>query len=188
MKENLLFKWCKNRILGLRIFGRESGQSIVEFALILPLLLIFLTLPIDYARLIYTQMVLNSAATEALAQVEPDNVAYTATLPDKIKDSVVKSYGDQIDVSAMHIEKLQVGNKDKKGYVYYVYNSDKGSDPSFAKWFEKRNSNFHCRTVSLKLSVEFKPITFLGQQFLGSSRRIDTREYSRDVYAEGYQP
>ena len=47
-----------------RIKRRESGQSIVEFALVLPILLALLCGIIDFGWLYYNQITLNNAARE----------------------------------------------------------------------------------------------------------------------------
>ncbi len=48
----------------LRIKKRESGQAIVEFALVLPILLLLLCGIIDFGWLYYNQITLNNASRE----------------------------------------------------------------------------------------------------------------------------
>ncbi|MBN2410664.1 pilus assembly protein [candidate division KSB1 bacterium] len=52
----------KNRLLNL--FKRKNGQSIVEFALILPVLILILMGIIEFGRLLETTNILTSAARE----------------------------------------------------------------------------------------------------------------------------
>ena len=178
----ILLRDFKKKILS------ECGQSMTEFAIILPLVIIFLSLPFDYARLILAKINLNSAATEALSNLKTTDMAPSGTgVRDAIIDSINKSYGTKLDVGRISFDKLTVANSKKEDYTYYVYTSDKANNP-FDKQFDERNSNYSCQTVTLKMSLDFVPVTFLGRSILGSSVNVSTREYSRDVYVEGYKP
>ena len=84
MRVVLLLKFSK------KIFN-EKGQALTEFAIILLLLM----LPFDYARLIYTKMSLNSAATEALATLKPSDVGGpggSGSPSQVVLDSINRSY------------------------------------------------------------------------------------------------
>ena len=50
-----------------RVHRKEKGQSLVEFALILPLLLLILAGVLDVARLYYVYVVLTDAASEGVS-------------------------------------------------------------------------------------------------------------------------
>ena len=67
-----------------KVQRREKGQSLVEFALILPLLLILLAGVIDVARLYYVYVVLTDAASEgvAYAAINPPSDPGDPTDPD----------------------------------------------------------------------------------------------------------
>ena len=183
MRLVLLLKFSK------KIFN-EKGQALTEFAIILPIILLLLMLPFDYARLIYTKMSLNSAATEALATLKPSDVGGpggSGSPSQVVLDSINRSYGNSIDVGRVSIDRLDISNEGKKEYTYYVYTSDKAHNP-FDKQFDERASNYFCKTVSLKISFDFQPVTFLGRQLMGRDVKVSSREYSRDIYVEGYRP
>lgn len=57
----------------MRKLLRESGAAAVEFALVLPLLLILLAGIVDFGRAFYTQVVLTNAAREGARLVAMDN-------------------------------------------------------------------------------------------------------------------
>ena len=114
MKVVLLLKFSK------KVFS-EKGQALTEFAIILPIILLLLMLPFDYARLIYTKMNLNSAATEALASLKPGDVGgsgSSGSASQVILDSINRSYGRNIDVGRVSIDRLDVGNEGRKNYTY----------------------------------------------------------------------
>lgn len=185
MKVRSLYNFPKKIKNIARRWRAEKGQSIAEFTLILPIIMLLAMLPIDYARLMYTKMLLNTAATEALAQLETDDI--TGGVAGNVINIIDESYGDRLDVGRVSVENLTVGSKDKQDYIYYVYSSEKALE-AFENQFEARPSNYASYVVKMKLAMDVEPITFLGKQFLGSNVKIQSREYARDIYAEGYTP
>lgn len=163
----------------------EHGQAIVEFALILPILLILLLLPIDFYRYIDMKMLLNSAASESLSQLDYASVSSGSTASN-LMNTIHLTYGDQMDTGRVTINKLELGSTDTKNYTYYVYSSDKADPSNFWNQFEERPSTYQCQSVELQLSYELQPITFWGRWMLGSSCRINSRCFSRAIYAGGY--
>lgn len=163
----------------------ESGQAIVEFALILPLLLLILLLPIDFYRCINTKMILNSAASESLCQADYASVA-NGTLANDLMDTIRATYGDQLDAGRVTVEKLDLGAKSTETYTYYVYSSDKADPGNFWNQFESRPSSYEGQHIELQLSYEVEPITIWGEMFLGTSYQVKSRSFSRTIYAGGY--
>ncbi len=163
----------------------EKGQSVTEFALILPFILVLMMAPIDLARVIYTQMQLNSAATESLSQL--DDTVDAANIYGKIMDSVRESYGDVLDSGKVAVDALKMEPAKKENYTYYVYSSDLAGNP-FDKQFEARSSNFSYVRVQYRLSLELEPLTFVGKMLMGDRITVSSRDYSRNVYTGGYVP
>jgi len=54
-----------NKPLNRHSFSNEKGAAAVEFAIILPLLLLLILLMIDFGRLLFVEISLNSASREA---------------------------------------------------------------------------------------------------------------------------
>lgn len=163
----------------------EHGQAIVEFALILPILLILLLLPVDFYRCIQVKMLLNSAASESLSQLDYSSVANGSTVNDLI-GTIHLTYGDQLDTGRVTINRLDLGSTDTKNYTYYVYSSDRANTSNFWNQFEERPSTYQCQSVELQLSYELQPITFWGRWMLGPSYQINSRCFSRSLYVGGY--
>jgi Flp pilus assembly protein TadG len=60
-----------------RLWGSEDGQALVEFALVVPLLLLLIVGLIEFARAWNTQQVLTDAAREALRNSVVANPSFT---------------------------------------------------------------------------------------------------------------
>ncbi len=164
----------------------ETGQSLVEFAIILPILVLLLTLPVDFFRYINTKMILSSAASESIGQLNYASVSSGSAEAD-IKKMINDYYGDRLDNDKVQID-FNKGSLVKKNYTYYVYSSDK-ADPNplnYGKQFEKRPSSYQCMEIQVQFSYELSPITYWGVLFLGNTFDIKTPAYTRKVYAGGY--
>jgi hypothetical protein len=169
----------------------ESGQSLVELVLILPLLIMLLTLPVDYFRYINTKMILSSAASEFIGDLNYTS-ANSGTAQADILHKVDIYYGDSIDSSKVHVSHYAVGAATDfdNDYKYWVYSSDL-ADPNPANYwdqFDGRDSDYHVAPVELQLSYDMEPITFWGVLFLGSNFEVETPVYTREVYESGYKP
>ena len=93
-------------ILSLR--DTELGQSLVEFAMVLPMFLVLIFTLIDFGRGFFTWMMLTNAAREGAraAAVQSDS----ATVDQKIWDSLCSSYPSNcsVDTSKMTVVKTNV--------------------------------------------------------------------------------
>ena len=179
-----LYNTIKSAAAGVK---GESGQSMAEFVILIPVVLIIMMLPLDYARAFYSRMLLNTATTEALSQLAPGDITGGAGVRSKLINSISVSYGDILDVGRISIDSMVLSGDNKKDYTYYVYTSDKSKE-AFENQFDKRDSNYIYKTVKIKVSLDMTPLTPLGRQFLGDTFKVSTREYSRNVYLEGYVP
>lgn len=165
--------------------GNEAGQSVTEFVVILPILLLLLLVPVDFYRAIDLQMQLNSAAADCLNSLQFSDIE-NQRFDEVFMEAMEVQYGDLIDMSTLGIEKLEVELPVTEEYTYYVYSSDKASERRYQDRFEARPANYsHCR-VTTQLHCEMKPITFWGSMFLGEVYDVESKEVSREIYSGGY--
>ena len=177
MREKLKFRRFKNT---------ESGQAVVEFALIIPILILLITLPVDYFRYINTKMILCSAASESIGNLTYDSVK-NHTIANDISAVLSVTYQDRLDVGNVMIENISTVDKGKIDYTYYVYSSAKHDPYNFGSQFEERPSNYKCTQINMQLTYEIEPITFWGELYLGGNKvKVETPIYSRSVYSGGY--
>ena len=172
----------------LNWLSTEKGQSLVEFAIILPILVLLLTLPVDYFRYINTKMILSSAASECIGELNYTSVSSGNAVSD-IKQTLDDNYGDRLESDEVGIS-FDKGSLDKKSYSYYVYSSAKADpDPShYWNQFEDRPGSYQCMEVEVKFNYEMSPITYWGVFFLGNTFEVNTPVYTRKIYAGGYTP
>ncbi|WHH57945.1 TadE/TadG family type IV pilus assembly protein [Petroclostridium sp. X23] len=166
----------------------ETGQSLVEFAIILPILVLLLTLPVDFFRYVNTKMILSSAASESISRLNYASVS-SGNAVNEIMQTINDYYGDRLDSSRVQIS-FNMGSLEDENYTYYVYSSAKANpDPShYWDQFEDRPASYQCMEVQVQFSYELSPITYWGVLFLGSTFDVQTPAYTRNVYAGGYTP
>ncbi len=176
----------------------ESGQSILEFALILPLLLLLALVPVDFFRYAVTRMNLESAAVDALNHVTGEDLSdgTKGKAEETIQTVLLNLYTGEGKPKISFDEFILVEGDENAEYPYYVYFSDRSGEDAFGDRFEKRFSNYSYYRASLQLSCDFKPVTLLGKGYFlfGSENRGDERTvtvYSsvvrKDIFAEGYR-
>lgn len=176
MKEKL---WSRRK--------EENGQSVMEFALILPILVLLFTLPVDFFLYMNTQMTLSSAASESINRLEYSDI-YTGTGSNKVMEVIVQNFTERLDPGRVVIEELEAGLSNKNDYTYYVYSSDLANPADFGSQFEVRPGSYQFTEVQLQLSYERSPVTFWGALFLGDTYEVKTPVYSRNIYISGYTP
>ncbi|SHI18926.1 TadE-like protein [Sporobacter termitidis DSM 10068] len=164
----------------------ETGQSLVELALILPLLIMLLTVPVDYFRYINTKTILSSAASESIGQLSYASID-SGSADSDIRETARDCYKDRLDSNKIGVD-FTHGRLENVEYPYYVYSSDRQDPDNYWNQFDPRDSNYQTMEVHLQLSYELTPITFWGVMFLGDSINVQTPVYTRSVYAGGYKP
>lgn len=81
------------RVVLRRLRRREHGQSLVEFALLIPVLLIFVVAVIDFGKALFTYQVITNAAREGARRAAVANEASDSV----IRAAIVESLGPVAD-------------------------------------------------------------------------------------------
>ena len=172
-----------------RILKKEKGQSLVEFALILPIIILIVMIPIDFFRYMNTKILLSSAASECICNVNYDEIS-KGTVQSTITSILQKNYSDRLDTDEVNINFAYNGSTKKENYTFYVYSSDKANTDAKRFWeqFQSRASNYTKAPIELNLSYNMSPITFWGSFFFGKTIKINTKTFDREVYVNGYEP
>ncbi|MEO5941473.1 MAG: TadE/TadG family type IV pilus assembly protein [Candidatus Limnocylindrales bacterium] len=99
------------RTLGRHLATRSRGQSLVEFALILPLFLVFVAACLDLGRVFYANISLNNAAREGAMQAASKTGTFIQDGPcDPVNNTVVcrvqfESKGSQVAIASTDIKR-----------------------------------------------------------------------------------
>lgn len=165
----------------------ENGQSILEFALILPIIVLLFTAPVDFFICMNTKMTLSSAASECISRLDYSDVS-SGTVSNKVTQIITQNFTERLDPLKVNIEELNAGSSHKNDYSYYVYSSDRANPSDFGSQFEVRPGSYEYTEVQLQLSYERSAVTFWGTFFLGNTYKVKTPVYSRDIYISGYTP
>ncbi len=162
----------------------EDGQAAVEFAIVAIVLALLIAMPIDLYRYAAAKTVLSSATSEALSQINADEIDDTSALSVHALDVASDMYGDRI--AGLAVSGVSVSPSSQKvDYDYRVYSSDLAND---SDQFEARSSNYSYRTVKLSLSCDWSAVTVLGTLVFGDgSIRIEGDALTKDVLVEGYR-
>jgi Flp pilus assembly protein TadG len=143
---------------------RHSGQSLVEFALIFPLIFFLTVSFLDLGRAVFYYSSLTNAVREATryAIVHKDEIiaAYNSPTNNSLQDKVLEYAFGLSDIS----DPLT-----KEDIVIIIP--------------EKVNDNF--TTVSIKAVYTFKPITPGMKELFGSSEGIDLTAQSKMLISPG---
>lgn len=165
----------------------EEGQSVLEFALVLPILILLLTVPLDFFIYMNTQMNLSSAASECISQLEYSDIL-AGTEGTTVREVLEDNFAKRLEPEKVKVEELKAESSRKHNYTYYVYSSDLADPANFAGQFESRPASYQSSTLTLQLSYERRAVTFWGAMFLGNTYEVKTPVYTRNIFVNGYTP
>lgn len=158
------------------LIKNESGQSLVEFALILPILIILLSMVVDVWRVYDTKLLLQSVASEcAIHLAEKDDVYKLRNKELELKESLNKlidgQYGNRLDRKKRNVTVSLGKNEITEKFTYHVDNNThyrgNGSLNGFAQT-KLITKKYKDASITVTYDVDFwMPLTSL---FYGGSK------------------
>lgn len=149
----------------------EKGQSLVEFAMVLPILLIILGMAVDIARVVDAKILVQSAACESVRQISS-----RSTMTSEV-NTVLATYYDRLNKTKLTTS-VTATSTSNRNYTYHAYNSLTGKfvdKSSYIKYFDA--------TVNLTYKVPI--ITPMAQLVMGKEKVINSK-FTRMILEGGF--
>ncbi len=156
----------------LKKIKNEIGQSLVEFALVLPIMLILLGMVVDVARIIDAKIMLQNAASESARQIVTEDQMESEV------NRVIAQYYDRLDASNLDL-KVSKTNVKRRNYQYHSMTNQSMifvNNPSYIDTFDA--------TVELNYSVPI--ITPMCQLVLGKNFELN-KKYTKLVVKNKFE-
>lgn len=115
-----------------RVRSRRRGQSMVEFALILPLMLGFLVIAADFGRAYTAYLTISSAAREGATYASRSSA--NAADDDEIEERVLDEVGPSQQIWGEPLGVDVDDGTDAQGYEWVEVTVDYTFEPLFAIW------------------------------------------------------
>ena len=143
----------------LRLFNRdETGQSLVQLALVMPILMMLLSFVVDFARFYDSKLLVSSAAAECAR-------TYGFVDSTNMREFVLENYKDRLDTSKVSID--FTGDDVIKTDTYTYKANDKSTPlPTNVKYKDVTvNVNYEFDFIMPLTSVIFGDTTVISQQY-----------------------
>jgi Flp pilus assembly protein TadG len=150
----------------------KRGQSLVEFALILPLLLLMFGFLFDVGRIIDTKILLQSATHEGARQIISKSNMDNQVL------SAISDYSDRLEFDKLTVIS-SASDTIKQNYTYHALKSDGYN-------FDQLSSYYTYFDATVTLKYELPIIMPNSKLFFGENFEI-TSSFTSQVYLDGYQ-
>ena len=168
------------------LIKNESGQSLVEFALVLPILIILLSMVVDVWRVYDTKLLLQSVASEcAIHLAEKDDVHKLRNQESELKESLNKliddQYGNRLDRKKRDVTVSLENKIIEEKFTYHLDNNThyRGNGPQNGHDQTKEiTKNYRDASIKVTYDVDFwMPLTsfFYGSSKANVSSEITTR-------------
>lgn len=165
------------------LIKNESGQSLVEFALVLPILIILLSMVVDVWRVYDTKLLLQSVASEcAIHLAEKDDVYKLRNKESELTESLNKliddQYGNRLDREKRDVT-VSLKDKISETFTYHVNNNSRYyKNTNDYLQTKKITKNYRDASITVTYDVDFwMPLTrvFYGDSKAKVSSEITTR-------------
>lgn len=168
------------------LIKNESGQSLVEFALVLPILIILLSMVVDVWRVYDTKLLLQSVASEcAIHLAEKDEVHKLRNKESELKESLNKliddQYGNRLDRKKRNVTVSLGKDEIKERFTYHVDNNAHYYGNRYINGYAQTKEitkNYRDASIKVTYDVDFwMPLTsfFYGSSKAEVSSEITTR-------------
>lgn len=153
-----------------RLRARESGQGLVEFALVFSILVMLCCMATDTARVVDAKILLQSAACESARCINT-----RGDMSSEVSESLENDY-DRLDSSRLQV-RVTGGSDQRRNYVYHAHNGN------FR--YVERNCYFTYFDATVKLTYQLPIVTPFGQLFFGKQKTLSAG-YTRMIVDGGY--
>ena len=135
--------------------NNESGQSLVQFALMIPILLLLLSMAVEVARIVDAQILLNSAACEATRSIKA-----TSDIDYSVETILYGNYADRLNLSRLNYETHETREK-KKYYNYHARDTRYGGHVNRTSFYTYKDITV-VLTYELELATPISNLIFNG--------------------------
>lgn len=149
----------------------ERGQSLVEFAMVLPILLIVLGMAVDIARVVDAKILVQSAACESVRQISS-----RSTMSSEV-NTVLATYYDRLNKTKLTTN-LTATSTSNRNYTYHAYNSS-------TKKFVDQSSYIKYFDATVNLTYKVSVITPMAQLVMGKEKVINAK-FTRMILEGGF--
>jgi len=149
----------------------ERAQSILEFALILPVMILFLTIIVEFAGLIDTKILLQNAACEGARGIVDvrNNVTYQV-------QSSISDYNERLNFDKLKIN-VDINPTETRRYTHHVQNG---------YYYVGVQSNYKYCFVKVTLVYDKPIIMPLSKLLFGNVFKLKA-SFTSQFYIEGYK-
>lgn len=147
-----------------KFYSNEGGQGLVQFAMVLPVLIIMLSMVVDLSRVINAKVLVNSAASEC-ARYVVEKADEPGTITSYIDHIIKVNYGDRLDTSKLNAELSNATGVYTEKYTYHKNISDKKGINATIKYYDMKITV----TYELDLVMPLSKLIFGGNTFKISS-------------------
>lgn len=146
---------------------RRSGSAAVEFAVVLPLLMVLLTGIWEYGRMVQVTQILSNAAREGARQAATGNKTAAQV------DTAVKNY------------LISAGITNTTGYTVTVYNLRLSPDPQSGDPSDDPTQSLQMDQLRVNVTLPFNNVRWI---FLNSISSVSTLSATADWFCMKDQP
>lgn len=144
----------------------ESGQGLMQFAMVFGILMLLLSMAVDVARVIDAKIMLQSAACESIRQVSSRESMVSEV------NTVLANYYDRLNKNALTAD-LTAGKEIKRDYTYHANTHERDRNGKLK--FVSQNSYIKYFNASIILTYDIPIVTPVGQLVLGKKLNISSK-------------